>query len=81
MLKKLLPKEERFFDLFQKIEDVVPLKINKEYLNLLFKAYHLRYPDDLKMGYNIALNKTKLLVELDYTVSAIRKGFSNILWL
>jgi len=52
------------------------LGLNKEYLNLLFKCYKMRYPDDLETGYNIALNETKLLAELDFTVHKIRKGFN-----
>jgi hypothetical protein len=52
------------------------LKISEEYLALLFKSYRLRYFDDLKPGFNIALDRTKLLVELDHTVYEIRKGFN-----
>ena len=42
---------------------------------MLFKLYRLRYPDDLEIGYNIAINKPKLLTQLDYTVAEIRTGF------
>lgn len=54
----------------------IKLEINEEYLALLFKSYRLRYPDDLELGFNIVLNKTKLLAELDHTVYEIRKGFN-----
>jgi len=54
----------------------IKLNISKEYFILLFKSYKLRYPDDLEVGFNIALNRTKLLVELDHTVYEIRKGFN-----
>lgn len=62
-------------NLFQILEAHTSLKLNKDYLSLLFKLYGLRYPDDLEVGYNIAINKPKLLVELDYTVKMIRDGF------
>ena len=52
------------------------LGINEEYLPLLFKSYSLRYPDELKTGFNIVLCKTKLLAELDRTVYEIEKLFS-----
>lgn len=49
--------------------------ISEDYLILLFKSYKLRYPDNLESGYNIALNRTKLLIGLDQTIYEIRKGF------
>lgn len=52
------------------------LPLSEDYLNLLFKAYQLRYPDDLPVDFNIAIDRTRLLTELDYTVSEIRKGFT-----
>jgi HEPN domain-containing protein len=51
------------------------LGLNAQYLALLVKAYRLRYPDDLEVGFNIVLAQTKMLVELDATVHRIRKGF------
>ena len=51
------------------------LGINEAYLNLLSKCYEMRYPDDLKTGFNIALVETRMLVELDFTVYQIRKVF------
>ena len=51
------------------------LGINEAYLNLLFECYKMRYPDDLEIGFNIALSETRMLVELDCTVYKIRKGF------
>lgn len=63
-------------DLYDEIKKKgIKLRISEEYLTLLFKSYRLRYPDDLEPGFNIALDRTKLLVELDYTVYEIRKGF------
>jgi len=56
-------------------ENGLKREINEEYLELLFKSYRLRYPDDLKPGFNIALNRTQMLVELDHTVYEIRKCF------
>lgn len=70
---------------FRKVHDVCTLyqqlrrtginpRVNQEYLGVLVKAYELRYPD-LDPGYNIYLNRTKLLVALDETVYEMRKGF------
>lgn len=50
------------------------LPLSEGYLALLFKAYRLRYPDELPVGFNIALDRTRLLTELDFTVWEIRKG-------
>ncbi len=49
------------------------VNINESYLNLLNKAYKLRYPDRIKEEYNIALSQVKTLVGLDETVFKIRK--------
>lgn len=63
-------------NLYDKVKNKgIKLDISEEYLKLLFKAYRLRYPDDLEEGFNVAINRTKLLVELDHTVYEIRKGF------
>jgi HEPN domain-containing protein len=70
-----VPRTHNIMNLFQTLKGVTALKLNEEYLNLLFKLYRLRYPDDLEVGYNIAINKPKLLVELDYTVETVRSGF------
>ena len=70
---------------FQKVHDVCTLcqklrqteispRVNQEYLAVLVKAYELRYPD-LDPGYNIYLNRTKLLFALDETVYEVRKCF------
>ncbi len=53
----------------------VDLKLNAQYLNILIKAYGLRYPDDLEPGFNIVLEQVKMLTELDATVHRIRRGF------
>lgn len=53
----------------------VDLKLNAQYLNILTKAYRLRYPDDLEPGFNIVLEQMKMLTELDTTVHRIRRGF------
>lgn len=50
------------------------LKLNKEYLEILTKTYNLRYPN-LSNGFNLHINKSKFLVELDYSVFTIRSGF------
>ncbi len=59
----------------QIITEIISLKLNEDFVGLLFKAYKLRYPDDLKPGFNIAINGVSLLTELDKSVFAIRKGF------
>ena len=51
------------------------LKLNKEFLGLLHKAYTIRYPDDLKEGFNVALNQAKILAELDRSVLEITSRF------
>lgn len=70
------PREHNVPKLYEKLTNgKKDLGINREYLNLLFKCYKMRYPDDLEVGFNIALVETKLLVELDFTVHKTRKGF------
>lgn len=49
--------------------------VDGNFLKLLSKAYRLRYPDNLEIGFSISLAQPKLLVELDKTVHHIRKGF------
>lgn len=49
--------------------------LNESFLNLLQKAYALRYPDDLPDDFNIALNQMKILAELDRSVFAITNSF------
>jgi HEPN domain-containing protein len=51
------------------------LDLNVDYLKLLSKAYKLRYPDDLKDGFNISLNQAKLIAQLDRSVQEITKRF------
>jgi len=50
--------------------------LNNAFLNVLQKAYGLRYPDELPDDFNIALNQMKLLAELDRTVFAITNCFA-----
>jgi HEPN domain-containing protein len=50
--------------------------VNGDFLRVLGKAYKLRYPDDLRAGFNIALAQVKVLTETDATVHALRKGFT-----
>ena len=51
------------------------LDVNESYLRLLEKAYKLRYPDEAKDGFNIALNQVRLLAELDRSVKKIIERF------
>jgi HEPN domain-containing protein len=50
--------------------------LNDAFLNVLQKAYGLRYPDELPDDFNIALNQMKFLAELDRTVFAITNCFA-----
>ena len=54
----------------------IKLELNAKFLRFLNKSYKLRYPDDLGPGFNIALNSTATLVEMDLTVQKIRRGFA-----
>lgn len=51
------------------------LALNSEFLDVLGRAYQLRYPDQLAVGFNVALIAVKVLVELDCCVHEIRSGF------
>jgi HEPN domain-containing protein len=62
--------------LYQQLSATGPIPpLNNEFLTVLGKAYKLRYPDDLPVGFNISLAATKILAETDATVHALRKGF------
>jgi HEPN domain-containing protein len=63
--------------LYQRVKNETgsDLDLNESYLQLLQKAYKLRYPDDATDGFNIALNQARLLVELDRTVKKIIERF------
>src|SRR6185437_116377 len=50
------------------------LLLNESFLELLGKSYEMRYPDDLKDGYNIVLSQALLLDALDQTVKSITNG-------
>src|SRR5215510_7618480 len=47
------------------------LNLNAEFLSVLGKAYMLRYPDSLPLGFNIGLYGAKILTETDTSVYAI----------
>lgn len=49
--------------------------LHEGYLRALAKAYRLRYPDDLPVGFNIGLSQSQMLAELDTSVYRIRGGF------
>jgi HEPN domain-containing protein len=53
----------------------VEIPLNENYLCLLYKAYKLRYPDELRPGFNIAIDRTRLLTELDFSVFTIRQRY------
>src|SRR5579864_601158 len=57
------------------IRQTISLGLDVRFLRFLDKAYGLRYPDELRPGFNFALNSTATLAELDLTVQRIRRGF------
>jgi hypothetical protein len=61
------------FDMLKKQGVLIPL--HEGYLRLLYKAYKLRYPDELETGFSIAMDRTRLLSELDFSVFTIRRGY------
>jgi len=76
LLGKKVPHGHNIPHLYKGISsEISRLNLNSEFLNLLYKAYKLRYPDELEKGYNISLCVTKIMTELDFTVFEIRKGF------
>jgi HEPN domain-containing protein len=77
VLNKKVPHGHDITILYQQIcKEITSLKLDEEYLSLLFKAYKLRYPDDLKPHFNIVINSVSMLTELDRCVFEIRKGFT-----
>lgn len=56
---------------YKKIHDL----INWEFISFLSNSYRLRYLDDLKNEYSIAIIQSKTLAELDFTVSSIEENF------
>jgi len=76
LLGKEIPHNHDITMLYQQIAKEIPrLDLNEEFVQMLFKAYKLRYPDELIPGFNIALSGVPMLVELDRSVFEIRKGF------
>lgn len=57
--------------IYKKMEKDSTLQLDEAFLGLLEKAYAMRYPDDLKDGYNIVLSQALLLDALDQSVKAI----------
>ena len=73
--KKKTPKVHNISILFRRVlESNVPINLNEDFLQLLFKVYKLRYPDELKVDYSVAINRTRLLTELDYSVYESEKA-------
>lgn len=48
--------------------------LNHDFLQLLNKAYNLRYLDEVKKNFNLVIADREFLAELDFTVAAIQKG-------
>lgn len=77
MFGETIPRSHDVRELYTKISPKLErFKLNEDFLELLYKAYKLRYPDDLELGYNICLSFVKILTELDFSVFEIRKGFN-----
>jgi HEPN domain-containing protein len=51
------------------------IALDESFLAVLEKAYAFRYPDELPIGFNFALNEMRVLAELDRTVFEIVKAF------
>jgi hypothetical protein len=49
--------------------------LNEEFLLLLQKTYHLRYTDELQVGFNLVIAQRELLAELDYTATTLQDSF------
>ena len=62
-------------DLYHRIRPGGTLLLDEQFLALLVKVYTLRYPDDLKPGFNIVLSRALLLDALDQSVFGIRSHF------
>jgi HEPN domain-containing protein len=71
--RKDVPRTHDPASLYKSLASATDLTLNPEFLATLSKSYALRYPDDLKDGYNIALNQVLLLMELDVSVFEITK--------
>lgn len=77
MFGESIPRSHDVRELYKKISpNLKRFRLNEDFLEFLYKAYKLRYPDDLEPGYNICLSFVKILTELDFSVSEIRKGFN-----
>lgn len=50
-------------------------RLNESYLRALVKAYKMRYPDDLGIGFNLSVAQVQWLAELDASVYALRQPF------
>lgn len=53
--------------------------LNRSFLSLLEKCYHLRYHDSIRVGFNIVVSARELLAELDFTVAQIEPKFAKSL--
>ena len=73
------PKGHDLVWLFERLKKKgIVLNLRKNYLALLFKLYRLRYPDELEKGFGVAIDRTRMLTELDRSVFEIRKGFEIV---
>jgi hypothetical protein len=53
-------------------------KLNEQFFGFLQKAYDLRYPDSLSLGYNIVIRSREVLAELDRTVLQLHPRFNIV---
>jgi len=51
--------------------------LNPAFLSFLQRCYHLRYHDDIPVGFNIVVSARELLAELDFTVAQIEPKFTK----
>lgn len=71
-----VPRTHDPLSLYRKTRPGGTLRLNEEFLKLLAKAYELRYPDNLEVGYNIVLSQALILIALDEAVFEITRRFT-----
>jgi HEPN domain-containing protein len=73
--KRPIPRIHDPLNLYRRIRPSGTLSLDEQFLGLLVKAYKIRYPDELKPGFNIVLSQALLLDALDQSVFGIKRHF------
>jgi len=71
----------KLFKSIQNFDPKLGANINKEFIELISKAYKMRYIDDASLNskheeFNLVIERNKILAELDYTVSIIENSWT-----